>query len=355
MNSTTHSCTLPLATRALPLAARVMPFAAGAMPRAFRAMRLATCAITLGMASGLALGQGASYPTTVVRVISGIQPGSMPDVVARIVVEKLSTQLGRQVIIEPRPGAAGLTGAQALARSTPDGHFLGVYTSSDTLAPLLNPGTVDPKDIAPVASMATVPTGLSVPMNSRFKSLNEMIEAARAQPGKLVVTSAGFLTATHLSYERLRAAAKLDILHVPAKGAPAAVTELLSDRADMYFSPIPGVLQLLKSGKLRLIAMSSAKRSALYPDVPTTLELGYANSDYNFWIGMSAPVKTPRAIVDRLNKETQAVVLSQEIKEKFLNMGAESYALSLPEFEAMVKAELESNAVLIKTKGFKPE
>ena len=111
---------------------------------------LFACVVSLGLAGG-ALAQTASYPTTVVRVISGIQPGSMPDVVARIVVEKLSTQLGRQVIIEPRPGAAGLTGAQALARSTPDGHFLGVYTSSDTLAPLLNPGTVDPKDIQPVA------------------------------------------------------------------------------------------------------------------------------------------------------------------------------------------------------------
>ena len=170
-----------------------------------------------------------------------------------------------------------------------------------------------------------------------------------------MVTSAGFLTATHLSYERLRTAAKIDLLHVPAKGAPAAVTELLSDRADMYFSPIPGVLQLLKSGKLRLLAMSSAKRSALYPDVPTTLELGHADSDYNFWIGISAPVKTPRAIIERVNKEIQSAVQSQEIKDKFLGMGAESYALALPEFEAMVKAELDANAILIKAKGFRPE
>jgi len=319
------------------------------------AVRLALAsACVLALAWGTASAQS-TYPSSVIRMISGIQPGSMPDVVARMVAEKLSKQMGRQVIVEPRPGAAGLTGAQALARSTPDGHFVGVYTSSDMLAPLLNPGTVDPKDIAPVASFATVPTGLTVVANSRFGSFAELIETARAQPGKLVVTSAGFLTATHLSWERLRASANLNILHVPAKGAPAAVAELMAGRADMYFSPIPGVLSLLKSGKVRLLALSSAKRSALYPDVLTTLELGYPDSDYNFWIGMSAPVKTPRPIVERLNREVRSAVTSPELLEKFTSIGVEPLAMAVPEFEALVKSELEANAQLIKTRGFKPE
>jgi tripartite-type tricarboxylate transporter receptor subunit TctC len=296
-----------------------------------------------------------TYPSNVIRMISGIQPGSMPDVVARMVVEKLSKQMGHPMILEPRPGAAGLTGALALARSTPDGHFVGVMTSSDTLAPLVNPGTVDPKDIAPVATFANVPTGLTVVAESRFKSLAEVIEAARAQPGKLVVSSAGFLTATHLSWERLRASAKINILHIAAKGAPAAISELMAGRADMYFSPIPGVLSLLKSGKVRIIALSSAKRSPLYPDVPTTLELGYPDSDYNFWIGMSAPAKTPRAIVERLNREVRSAVTSPEMVEKFTGIAVEPMPLAVSEFEALVKSELEANARLIKSGALKPE
>ena len=225
----------------------------------------ASLAMTLAIASGAVAAQ--AYPTTVIRMISGVQPGSMPDVIARMVAEKLSVNLGRQVIVEPRPGAAGLTGGQAVARSTPDGHWIGVYTDSDTLAPLLNPGTVDPKELAPVATMATVPMALTVTMGKSYKTLADLVADARAYPGKLVSSSAGFVTATHLGLERFRISAKLNILHVPSKGAPGAIAELLADRVDMYFSPIPGSLPLLKSGKLRLLAMSSAKRTALFPEI----------------------------------------------------------------------------------------
>ena len=310
-------------------------------------------AFSLALASSLAFAQ--AYPSTVIRMISGVQPGSMPDVVARMIADKLSVNLGQQVIVEPRPGAAGLTGGQAVARSKPDGHFIGVYTSSDTLAPLLNPGTVDPKDLAPVAAVANVPIALVISANSRFKTIGELIEAARMHPGKLVATSAGFVTASHLSMERLRGAAGISVLHAPSKGAPAANAEVLAERADMYFSPVPGVLPLLKSGKLRILSVSSAKRSALYPDVPTTLESGYPNSDYNFWIGISAPAKTPRAIVERINKETRAGLAAPDLLEKFLNVGADPMPMSVAEFEGLVKSELEANANLIKSKGFKPE
>ena len=329
---------------------------AGRHPPLYRlaaTLALSLAVFPLAISSGTALAQ--AYPTTVIRMISGVQPGSMPDVVGRMIAEKLALALGRQVIFEPRPGAAGLTGGQVVARSTPDGHWIGVYTSSDTLAPLLNPGTVDPKDLAPVATVATVPTGLTVTTAKSYKTLADLVADAKAHPGKLVAASAGFVTATHLSLERFRIAAKLNILHVPSKGAAGAIAELLADRADMYFSPVPGALALIKSGKLRVLAMSSAKRSALFPEVPTTLELGYPDSDYNFWIGISAPVKTPRTIVQRLNKETSAAVTSPEMRDKFLNIGAEPLAMGVAEFEAMVRDALESNAVLIKTKGFRPE
>jgi tripartite-type tricarboxylate transporter receptor subunit TctC len=310
-------------------------------------------ALLILIASGMALAQ--PYPAKLVRLVTSAPPGSMPDTVPRLLADKLSVNLGQQVIIEPHPGAAGLTGAQFVARSAPDGYVIHVYTSSDTLAPLLNPGTVDPKELTPVATIATVPTVLIVTPSKGYNSVAELVHSAKAQPGKLVASSAGFVTATHLTLERFRTSAGVDILHVPAKGGVAALTEVLAGRADMYFAPVPAAMDLIRSGKLRMLAMASPKRSVLFPDVPTTLELGYANSDYNFWIGISAPAKTPKPVIARLHRDINTTVADKEMVDRFLKVGAEPLTMTLPDFEAMVRSELETNAVLIKTKGFRPE
>ena len=310
-------------------------------------------AIGFAVASGPVLAQ--SYPSKLIKVIVGAPPGSMPDTVPRMMTEKLAQQMGQPVIIEPHPGAAGLTSSQVTIRGPADGYMIHVYTSSDTLAPLLTPGVVDPKDLLPVATIASVPTVLVVAANKSFKSLDEVVKAAKAQPGKYVASSAGYNTATHLSLERLRIATGVEFLHVPAKGGVAALTELLGDRADIYFAPVPAAMELVRAGKLRMLSMASPKRSLLFPEVPTSLELGYKDSDYFFWIGVAVSAKTPPPIVQRINRDINAVVADKDMGERFLKVGAEPLTMAMPDFQAMVRAELESNAVLIKTKGFRPE
>ena len=299
--------------------------------------------------------QAQNYPNKMIRLVVGAPPGSMPDTVPRMMTEKLGQQLGQPVVIEPRPGAAGLTSSQYVARGPAEGYLIHVYTSSDTLAPLLNPGIVDPKELTPVATVATVPTVLVVAGNKSFRSLDEIVRAAKASPGKLVASSAGYNTATHLSLERFRQSAAVDVLHVPAKGGVGALTEVLADRADLYFAPVPAAMEMVRSGKLRMISMASPKRSMLFPGVPTSLELGYKDSDYNFWIGISVSSKTPAPIIQRLNREIDATVADKDMVERFLKVGAEPLTMPIAELQAMVRAELEMNATLIKTKGFKPE
>ncbi len=304
-------------------------------------------AISLSLAAGTAWAQAQNYPTGLVKIVSSAQPGSMPDVMARIMADKLAANFGKPVIVEPHPGAAGLTGAQFVSKANPDGHTLEIYTASDLLAPLVNPGTVDPKDLAVVGTVATLPTVLVVSTASRFKTLEDLVAAAKANPGQVVVTSAGFLTATHLTFERFRASSRLNFLHVPSKGGPGAINELLAGRADVYFAPIPAALPLIKGNKVRPLAMGSPTRTPLLPGVATTLEMGYPNSDYNFWVGVAAPAKTPRPIVLRINKEIAAAVAAPDMVERFRGIGVDPWTIPLPEFDAMVKDELELNARLI--------
>lgn len=296
-----------------------------------------------------------NYPSKLIRLVIGAPPGSMPDTVPRMMSDRLSQQLGQPIGIEPKPGAAGLTSSQYVIKSPADGYLIHVYTSSDTLAPLLSPGVVDPKDLMPVATAATVPTALVVAAGKPYKSLEEIARIARANPGKLVAASAGYNTATHLSLERFRQSAGVEILHVPAKGGVAALTEIIADRADLYFAPLPAAMEMVKAGKLRFISMAAAKRSVLFPDVPTSLELGFKDSDYNFWVGFSVSAKTPLPIAQRIHRDINATVADREMVERFLKVGAEPLTMTMPEMQAMVKSELDANAVLIRTKGFRPD
>jgi tripartite-type tricarboxylate transporter receptor subunit TctC len=295
------------------------------------------------------------YPSKLVRLVVGAPPGSMPDTVPRMLTEKLASYLGQQVIIDSRPGSAGLTSAQAVVRGAPDGYMVHVYSSADTLAPLLNPGVVDPKDLTPVATVASIPTVLVVNSNKPFKTLDEVVKFARAQPGKLVASSAGFVTATHMTLERFKGATGVDILHVPAKGGVAALTEVLSDRADLYFGPLPGVMEMVRAGKLRMLSNAAPKRSVLFPNVPTSIELGYKDTDYFFWIGFSVNAKTPMAIMQRLHRDINATVADRDMAERMLKVGAEPLTMTMEDLQVLVKGELETNAALIKTKGFRPE
>ena len=311
------------------------------------ARSVAVMALALCCAGASAQG----FPSRTVRLVSGVSPGSASDTMARLVAEKLQASLGQPVIVENKLGAGGLIGAQYVAKSEPDGHTVMVYASAFTVAPLLNPKALDPKDLTPVATMGTVPTVLVVSPAKGYKSVADLVAAAKAKPGAVIFTSAGIGSATHMNLERFRFSAGIQVLHVPLKGAPEALTEVITGRADAYFALPFQVAAQMKDGKVLALAVGSPKRSALFPDVATTVELGYPNSDYNFWVGALVPSKTPRETVLRLNRDINAAVNSPEIKERFLKLGADPLSLSLADFEAMIQAEFEANAKLIKAAG----
>jgi tripartite-type tricarboxylate transporter receptor subunit TctC len=313
------------------------------------------CRILLAAALAPAIAFAQTYPARTIHLISGVTPGSASDTTARIIAEKMQASIGQPVIVENKLGAGGLIAASYVAKADPDGYLINIYTSAFTVAPLINPGTLDPKELAPVATIGVVPTVLVVSTAKNYKSVADLVAAAKAKPGAIVASTAGIGSSTHMQLERFRLSAGIDLLELPMKGAPDALTEVLTGRADFYFALPFQVGPQVKEGKLRALAVGAAKRSALFPDVPTTVEAGYPNSDYNFWIGALVAAKTPRDIVARLNKEINAAVASSEVREKFLKLGVDPLSMSLPDFEAMIKQELVSNAQLIKSAGIKAE
>lgn len=308
-------------------------------------------AAVLSLGASAALAQ--SFPSKTVRLVSGVSPGSASDTMARIVAERLQTTLGQSVIVENRLGAGGLIGAASVARGDPDGHTIMVYASAFTVAPLINPGVLDPRDLTPVATMATIPTVLVVPAAKGYKSVADLVAAAKAKPGDVIGTTAGIGSATHMNLERFRISAGIEVLPLHLKGAPEAFTEVLTGRADFYFALPFQARANMKDGKILALAVGSPKRSALFPDVATTVEAGYPNSDYNFWVGALVASKTPREIVQRLHREFNAAVNTPDVRERIVKTGADPLTLTLPEFEAMIRDEFESNAKLIKAANIK--
>jgi tripartite-type tricarboxylate transporter receptor subunit TctC len=306
--------------------------------------------LTLLLCASLAAAQ--SFPTKTVRFISGVTPGSASDTMARLLAEKLSQSLGQPVIVENRLGAGGLVGARYVAQQAdPDGHTIMMYASAFTVSTLLNPG-LEPKEMQPLAMVATIPTVLITPPG-RYKTIKDFVAAAKAQPGKLVCSTAGVGSATHMALERFRFSAGFEVTNVHTKGAGEALTEVISGRADCYFALIFQAHKMRDSGKVDAHAVSGPSRSSLMPELPTTVQAGYPDSDYNFWVGALVSAKTPRPIVERLHKEINDAVQSPEINARIRKLGADPLTLSLREFEALIANELEVNARLIKAAGIK--
>jgi tripartite-type tricarboxylate transporter receptor subunit TctC len=306
-------------------------------------------ALMLMAVSALATAQ--NFPSKTIRLVSGVTPGSASDTMARLVAEKMSASLGVPVIVENRLGAGGVVAAKYVASAEPDGHLVMIYTSAFTIAPLLNPGTIDPKELIPVATLGAVPTILITSPEKGYKSAADLVAAAKKQPGKVVCATAGSGSSTHMNLERFRIAAGIEFVNVHTKGASEALTEVISGRADCYFALIFQAQKMRDAGKIVALANGAPKRSSLMPDVPTTLELGYPDSDYNFWIGALVAAKTPREIVQRLHREFTTALAQPDIRERMKGLGVDPLDLSLAEFEAMITKELKENAELVKKAG----
>jgi tripartite-type tricarboxylate transporter receptor subunit TctC len=312
-------------------------------------MWLAAFAALIG--HGEALAQ--AWPSKRVQVIVPFTAGSATDIMARTVARRLSEQLGQSFVVENRPGAGGTIGVGAVARAEPDGHTILVHSSSYTITPTTYPTTSydTVRDLVGITPLALLPNVLVMSPKQDIQTVRDLVRAAKAKPGTMSYASAGVGTATHLNGERFRLGADIDVLHVPFKGTPEALTEIIAGRVDYYFCPVNAVLPMIAEKTLLALAVGSTKRSAALPDVATTVEAGVANSDYNFWVGMFTPSKTPRDVVQRLHQETAKALESKEVRDSMAQLGAESMLKQPDEFDAYIRAEIVTNAALVKAAG----
>jgi tripartite-type tricarboxylate transporter receptor subunit TctC len=293
-----------------------------------------------------------SWPSKPVRVIVPFTAGSAVDIVARAVMEQVSTQIGQPIIVDNRGGAGGTLGVGMVAKADPDGHTILVHSATHavTATTYANPGYDTRKDFAAITALANVPNVL-VTAPGKYKSVKDMMEAGKAKQGSLNYASAGAGSSAHLNAERLLMAAGVKAQHVPFKGGPEALTEIMAGRVDFYFVPLPPARGLIAGKKVDALAVSSATRAQALPDVPTTVEAGYPNSEYNFWIGMFLPVKTPSAIATRLHEETVKALKNPAVVARLDKAGAEPMPMTPKEFDAFVHKEIDINAVLVKAAG----
>jgi tripartite-type tricarboxylate transporter receptor subunit TctC len=298
-----------------------------------------------------------AWPSKPLHVIIGTTPGNAVDVIPRTVFAQLSPELGQPIVVENRPGAGATIGAAAVARAAPDGHTILVASSAHTFAPAaysnLSYDTV--RDFSAVLPLGSLPNVLVVSPARGIKALRDFVAAGKAKSGAFTFGSAGVGSATHLSAERLRLSAGLDALHIPFRGIPEAYTEIIAGRVDFAFGAITSALPLIQDGRLVPLAVSTTTRSSLLPNVPTTLEAGYPDSDYTFWVGMFVPAKTPRDVVDRLHRDTSRVLQSAAMRDKLATLGVDPMVKTPSEFEAFIKDEIAVNVNFVKAAKLKLE
>ena len=300
------------------------------------------------------LGRAQAWPTRPIKAMIPFTAGSTIDIVGRIVADPLAAALGQPIVIENRGGGGGSIGAGMAARSEPDGYTILINASAHSAAPAAYPNiNYDPAaDFSAVIPFGTIPNITVVAATSGIKSLHELVAKAKAKPGAVSYASAGAGSATHWAAERLRVSAGFEAVHVPFRGAEGLV-EVLSGRVDFYCIGVSAALAFIREGKLTPLAVSTPKRSSALPDIPTTLELGYADSDYNYWMGLLVPAKTPAPIVERLRAETQKALALPVLQEKFKPQGIEPLMLTPAQFDALIKKEVASNIALAKAAGLK--
>ena len=315
--------------------------------------------LALAVLSAGVLAQGADpapgWPTRPLRVVVPFTAGSATDAVARIVTERLAAQLGQTFVVENRPGAGGTIGMAVVAKATADGYTILVHSSSYTVTPATYPNAPYDtlRDFSGITPLANIPNVLVIAPSKGIRSVKDLVAAAREKPGSLTYASAGAGSATQLNAERFRLGAGIEGVHVPFKGTPEALTEVITGRVDIYFSPVITVLQFLKEGRVLGLAVGSTKRSSALPDLPTTLEAGIPNSDYNFWVGMAVPSKVARGIVTKLHQGTQRALQAPDLTERMAKLGAEQMLMTPPEFDAHIKNEIKINAELVRAAGIK--
>jgi tripartite-type tricarboxylate transporter receptor subunit TctC len=318
----------------------------------FRALGAAVAVAAL-LAATAALGAD-TYPSRPIRVISPFPPGSASDTVSRVVLDQVSHEIGQPMVIETRPGAGGSIGFETVAKADPDGYTVVTSSSSMGTEMVLHRSLpYDPaKDFASVALLGVQPNVLVASTESGFKTVADLVAAAKAKPGALTFASAGIGSSSHMAAERFRLAADIDVRHIPFRDNGLA--EVMAGRIDYYFIPLAAAASALGSGKLVVLAVSSPNRVALLPDVPSIVEAGYPKAVFRFWVGLSVPVQTPRPIIDKLHDATEAALQVPAVKERLAKLGVDPQLMSVAEFDTFVKDDLAATVQLAKDAQIEP-
>lgn len=313
-------------------------------------------AVLLGLAVAMPLA-AQDYPSRPVKIVVSYAPGGSNDVVARVIAPELQKELGQSFVVENRAGASGTIGADMVAKSPPDGYTLFMGAGAHALAPsLFKKLPYDlVKDFAPVSLAATSAYVLAVNPTVPANTLPELIALLKAKPGKLNYASAGKGTPLHLAAELFKSKTGTDIVHVPYGGDTPALNDLLAGTVQLSFMSVASTAPQIRAGKLRALAVTSARRSAALPDLPTLHELGIDGYDVGTWWGLLAPAGTPDAIVDKLNAAMRKAVAPREVKERFAPLGLDPMSDSPAEFAAFIKAEVARYAAIAKIAGIEPE
>ena len=289
--------------------------------------------------------------------VVGFPPGSHPDIVARLLGQKLTETLGKPVVVENVAGAAGNIATERVARATPDGYTLALAGQPQlVINPSLYKLPFDPaKDLAPISQVWLTPNLLVVHNAVPAKSVQELITLARASPGELTFATGGSGTPPHLAGELFKSMAGVDIREIPYKGVAVAIPDLLGGRVTMIFSPIAIVLPAVREGKVRALAVTSSKRSPALPELPTVDESGVRGFEVTVWGGLLAPASTPATIVQKLHLETVKVIAQPELRARFADLGFEATGTSPDEFAAAIRSEIPKWAKLVRELGIKPD
>ena len=297
------------------------------------------------------------YPSKPIRFVVGFAPGGATDVVGRLMAKKIGDALGQPIIIENRAGASSNIGAEVVFRAAPDGYTFYVCAITSAINVSLFPKLPFDfaRDFEPVALFANVPNILVVHPSVPAKTVKELIDLARAQPGKLSYASSGSGTSIHLSAELFKMLTKVDMVHIPYKGSAPAMTDMIGGQVQVMFDNMPSALPHVKAGKLRALAVTSAQRSLSAPDVPTMGESGVQGFDVQSWFGLMAPKGTPRDIIARVNAEAVKALATTDIKERFMDLGAVPAPMSPEAFGDYIRAEITRWSEVVKASGAKVE
>jgi tripartite-type tricarboxylate transporter receptor subunit TctC len=317
---------------------------------------VATALLGLALAMPVLAAQPEQYPVKPIRIVVPFAPGGSNDLLGRIVAQKFTEAWGQPAIIDNRPGGGSTIGIEVVVRAAPDGYTVLTTSGGIAINVSLYKLSYDPvKDLTPVALLAQMPYLLAVNPSLPAKSVKDLIELARAKPGKLAFSSSGAGTSSHLTMELFKSAANVDMLHVPYKGGAPSVNAVMSNETQLTFNVLTGTLPQVRSGKLRALAVSSSKRAEVAPDIPSIAESGLPGFDVLTWYNMFAPARTPRTIVNRLNGEINRMLQQPDVRERFKSLGVSPLGGTPEDLGNLLKSEIARYAKLVKDANVKIE